>query len=96
MGMYVVSTKPVRNPPSLLYNWSGWSTLVRYLKQWGVNTNEFSGFNDGERISAHTCRNVADAIEANYKKLLKADRMWLKGHAKLWRRMAKAGGCEQW
>jgi hypothetical protein len=49
----------------LSYNWDAWLFLMEKLNEWGVDTREFSGSNDGELISASTCRAVADALEAH-------------------------------
>ena len=67
------------------YNRTGWSWLLKYLNEWGVDTSEFSGFNDGDEISGKTCLAVADAIEAHLHELEKEDRDWLAPHVALWR-----------
>lgn len=94
--MDIIARTRGRNYPWLHYNLAGWSTLRSYLQSWKVDMREFSDFNDGERISAKTCRCVASAIRANYRKLPGIDKAWLRGHATEWERLAKAGGAEQW
>lgn len=80
---------------SVDYNWTGWGTLVHYLKEWGVDTSEFKGVNDGDQISAETCRKVSHAIADNLEKLPPDHRDWLKDHPAMWCYLADAGGCEQ-
>ena len=75
------------------YNWSGWSYICNLLNEWGVNTSEFSGMNDGEVISEETCKKVADAIEAHLDELDKEHREWLKDDIALWR---TCGGYRQY
>ena len=67
------------------YNWSGWSLLCEHLEKWGVDTSEFRGVNDGDKISAKTCRAVADAIEAHLHELDEPHRNWLAPHVARWR-----------
>lgn len=74
------------------YNWSGWSWIEQHLQAWGVDTHEFDGSNDGEKISAETCRKVADAIEAHIGELDEEHQTWLRPHIELWR---TCGGYEQ-
>lgn len=67
------------------YNWSGWRWLVDHLNEWGVDTSEFKGMNDGDPISEGTCIKVAEAIEAHLDELELRDQQWLKNHPTLWR-----------
>ena len=69
------------------YNWSGWGVLLDSLREWGVDTAEFAGSNDGDVISDETCKKVADAIE----KHAPADH-WLRDDVIYWR---TCGGYEQ-
>ena len=90
---------PRRNRRSvygLHYNLLGWATLFSYLKEWNVDVSEFSPWNAGDPISAETCLAVADAIQEHIGELSREDKAWLRGHARRWRELAKAGGCEQW
>jgi hypothetical protein len=80
---------------SVDYNWTGWNTLIYYLKRWGVDTSEFKDVNDGDPISADTCRKVSHAIANNLDQLPPDHHHWLKDHPALWRYLADAGGCEQ-
>lgn len=76
----------------LNYNWNTMLKLIALLERWGVNTDEItSGY--GQKITAKTCRKVADAIEAHYYELGPQDRKWLRGHADAWRSLAESGGC---
>jgi len=74
------------------YNWTGWRWIVDHLQAWGVSTSEFKGCNDGDPISAETCRKVADAIEAHLPELEERDRKWLAPHVERWR---TCGGYQQ-
>jgi hypothetical protein len=67
------------------YNWHGWGVLRGKLEEWGVDTSEFSGCNDGDLISAKTCRKVADAIEAHLPELSEEYQNWLQPHIARWR-----------
>lgn len=67
------------------YNWNGWFYLQDRLREWGVDISEFRGVNDGDKISAKTCRAVADAIEKHLAGMDERDRNWLSPHVKLWR-----------
>ena len=67
------------------YNWSGWRYICDKLEEWGVDISEFSGCNDGEKISAATCKKVADAIEAHLSGLDEQHRNWLQPHIDRWR-----------
>ena len=78
------------------YNWHGWATLWAYLNLWGVDTREFSQWNDGEIIAPETCRAIGKAIRNHYKELPAEDRKWLRGHAPKWLAYADTGGCRQW
>lgn len=75
------------------YNWTGWFWLIEHLDQWGVDTSEFDGCNDGNQIKAVTCRAVADAIEKHLPELPRIDQQWLKPHIMLWR---TCGGYRQY
>lgn len=101
MGMDLKPIKPSANAPRNeggeirwgRYNWSGWSWLRTHLEDWGVDTSELSGMNDGATISEATCLKIADAIEAHLDELNVEDRGWLKPDIALWR---TCGGYEQW
>ncbi|MBM3740867.1 MAG: hypothetical protein FJW39_34410 [Acidobacteria bacterium] len=62
MGMDLFS---VSGTSGISYNWTAWRWLIGKLNEWGVDTSEFTDHNDGDRISADTCRAVADALEAH-------------------------------
>ncbi len=81
---------------SVDYNWNGWGTLVGYLRTWGVDVSEFKGVNDGDPISAETCRKVSNAIADHLEELSPEDQSWLKDHPALWCYLADAGGCKQY
>ena len=98
MGMDLMPARPKGaalepngvDPRWMQYNWAGWRELVRVVDEAGVSTLEFAGCNDGDRISAATCREVADAIEAlppgEERTLFIEDAPW-------WR---DCGGCRQY
>lgn len=75
------------------YNWTGWLWLHRALQNWGIDTTEFSGSNDGAVISDKTCKLVADEIERRLPELEGKYRDWLRPHVAKWR---TCGGYEQW
>lgn len=78
--------KDKENPSlHLHYNWSGWSFLVEHLNQWGVDTSEFSGINDGELISRDTCEAVAEALKSNLHTLSTEDQEWIKEDIIRWK-----------
>ena len=47
------------------YTCEGWLLLLPALAQWGVDTTSFPCRNIGEVISAESCREVADTLEAH-------------------------------
>ena len=94
--MSLVSKKQYGRVPVLDYNWNGWATLWAYLNLWGVDTSEFTGWNDGDPIGPETCRVIAQAIRKHFKELSAEDRKWLRGHAAKWQAFAETGGCLQW
>ena len=70
MGMDLITRINVPSiRPTKHYTNSGWRKLVGFLEKHGVDTSEFSEFNDGELISGRTCRAVATVIEENSKEL---------------------------
>jgi hypothetical protein len=92
MGMSLRPIKPTRAAPRYRgkpvpcdFNLTAWGRLRGWLKQWGVDTSEFTVGNDGQRISATTCAKVADAIETHLPELPKEDRQWLAETVKYWR-----------
>ena len=100
MGMDLKPIAPTADAPIELgevkwgrYNWTGWTTIERLLRSWGVSTHEFASSNDGAVISAETCQRVADAIAAHISEMDERDRAWLEPHITLWR---TCGGYEQW
>lgn len=66
------------------YNWSDWSEQIKYLQQWGIDTSEFSGTNDGFVISAETCEKVGYAILSHLDELPSDRRLWPARKALLW------------
>lgn len=79
----------------LEYTWGSWATLIRYLQEWGFDTDEFKMVNDGDPICADTCQAVAEALE-NRRDWLKArGDSWQADQAEGWRYLARNGGCEQ-
>lgn len=99
MGMDLQPIAPTEDAPKDKYgyewghyNWIGWTTLIRLLKEWGIDISEFSESNDGEVISQKTCLLVADAIERHLTLMDEDCRRWLEPHITLWR---TCGGYEQ-
>ena len=80
-------------PASLHYNWSGWRYITNFLDKYNELTGEFAGSNDGDAISAETCRRVADCIEKHVNELPPEDKEWLTKHIPYWRH---CGGFNQW
>jgi len=93
-NLYPRDTKFEGEP--LDYNRIGYETLTHYLKSWGVDVSEFNSCNEGYPISSETCNKVADALDAHLHELSADHKRWLEGHAAEWRRLAQAGGCEQY
>ena len=57
----IISKYP--NGPHLHYNWTGWGWILNWLEERGIDMEEFSGTNDGERLSRKTCQQVTKTIE---------------------------------
>lgn len=76
MGMDLKPCQPHKNAPRNnrgevqwgRYNWWGWQQLCEFLHSHDVDLSEFAGSNDGARISAKTCKLVANTIRANIDK----------------------------
>ena len=64
MGMDLIPQTRVRQVESFHFNWNGWSQIGDLLDQLGENTNELSGSNDGDKISAKTCKRWARTLSA--------------------------------
>jgi hypothetical protein len=76
----------------LHYSPAGWEVLIRFLKDCGIETGEFTKVHEGYRISAETCFRVANTIDFHWDELT-GTRAWLRNHVGEWRRLAEAGGC---
>jgi hypothetical protein len=93
MGMDLTPVKPSADAPinergkrvEPHYNWSTWWDLVERLEQWGIDTFEFRGSNDGDVISEATCKTVADAIEQHLLDMPLVDHDWWKLQVQAWR-----------
>ncbi len=78
MGMDLKPQRPSKDAPRRedgtirweKYSIGGWAALYHFLNAHGVDTSEMSGYNDGDRIKAATCRTIADTIEANFDEYL--------------------------
>ncbi len=66
MGMDLIPLRKDKQQYWLHYNWCGWSTLIDFLRKLGVDTDEFSGWNDGEVISGNTCKEVSKTLEDHF------------------------------
>lgn len=75
------------------YNWAGWRWLLDRLHEWGLDTSEFSGCNNGDVISEETCVKVSKLIQDHLPEFDETDREWISEHIPLW---ATCGGYEQW
>ena len=71
--------------PNLHYNWTGWSWIWNWLEEHEVHTIEFSGVNDGQRLSRKTCKQVAETLEKHWDELNADDQYWLKNHKDIWK-----------
>lgn len=85
MDLCAIDPKDDEHDYDLHYNWTGWGWLISRLNEWGVDTSEFSGANDGDIISASTCECVADAISNNLSTLDFEDQLWIRHHIDAWR-----------
>lgn len=86
MGMELIGA-------DISYSWHGWAYLISKLDEWGVDTREFRGCNDGDPISKETCIAVGNAIEQHLDELDEAQRRFLAPQIDKWR---TCDGCEQW
>ena len=77
----------------LNYNLDDWGWLRGQLRVWGVDTAQFSDCNDGERIPAKVCRQVADALAAHLDEIDGEEREWWQPQIQIWR---TGGGFRQW
>ena len=84
MGMDLVPRTKVRVVESFHANWSGWSQLGNVLEGLGCDLSEMSGCNDGDVISAKTCKawakELAKALdEGSIKTVYTKDEFYLGG-----------------
>ena len=91
MDLYGVNRRSESGP--VHYSPAGWQVLIRFLKDCGIETGEFTKVNEGYPISAETCFRVANTIDFHWDELT-GSRAWLRDHAREWRRLAEAGGCQ--
>ena len=90
MDLYGVNRTSEERP--LHYSPAGWQVLTRFLKDCGIETDEFTQVGESSPISAETCFRVANTIDFHWDELT-GTRAWLREHAREWRRLAEAGGC---
>ena len=91
MDLYGVNRRSESGP--VHYSPAGWQVLIRFLKDCGIDTGEFTKVHEGYAISAETCFRVANTIDFHWDELT-GSRSWLRDHAREWRRLAEAGGCQ--
>lgn len=65
MGIDLISTKN-----EFHYNWGGWRWLYEHLVGWDVGVEELKFTNDGDFISAETCKAIAEALDRHRGELL--------------------------
>ena len=90
MDLYGVNRSSEARP--LHYSPAGWEVLIRFLKDCGIEIDEFRKIREGHTISAETCFRVANTIDFHWDELT-GTRAWLRDHTQEWRRLAEAGGC---
>ena len=64
MGLYSFHARTKRAKKGLSLNWTTWHLLLVLLEELDCDISEASMFNEGERISAPTCRAWAQALRA--------------------------------
>ena len=92
MDLYPANGRAGGTP--LHYSPAGWEVLIRFLQDCGIETGELEKADEGYPISAETCFRVASAIEFHWDELT-GTKLWLRGHAREWRRLAESAGCQQ-
>jgi hypothetical protein len=97
MGIELISHNPEAG--NLHYNWEGWRRIREFARTNGISPSEFADSNDGNDLSAATCRALATAIERcqrQYNKIFAGTyygRAPAREHARIWR---ESDGFEQW
>jgi len=95
MGMDLLA----KNGEAMRYNLQGWSWVVSFMKQHGVNTDDFVYTNDGFPIPEEVCKAAAQAIRdgsVEYNHAFGGEHYGeapANEHAKFWE---NSGGVEQW
>ena len=84
MDLYGVNRTSEERP--LHYSPAGWQVLTRFLKDCGIETDEFTQVGESCPISAETCFRVANTIDFHWDELT-GTRAWLREHAREWRRL---------
>ena len=92
MDLYAVKRASEGRP--LHYSPASWEVLIRFLQDCGIETVEFTKVHEGYPISAETCFRVANTIDFHWDELV-GTKAWLRDHAREWRRLAEAGGCQR-
>lgn len=80
-------------PVLLKYPWEDWFELRSRLKAWGVDVKPLAETNDGERIPARLCRQIADVIEAHLDEWDADSQELMRSDIPVWR---TGGGFRQW
>jgi hypothetical protein len=93
IGMDLYAANRTSKGKPLHYSPGGWEVLIRFLKDCGLETAEFTNVRAGSSISAETCFRVANTIDFHWDEL-SGTKAWLRDHAREWRRLAEAGGCQ--
>jgi hypothetical protein len=92
MDLYAADRRSEGRP--LHYSPAGWEVLIRFLQECGIETAELKKVHEGGPVSAQTCFRVANAIDFHWDELT-GTKLWLRDHAREWRRLAESGGCQQ-
>ncbi len=99
MGITLIPLRPTKAalhklemPMALKYTWDEWISLRGMLKDEGVDISKLAETNDGDKLPAIKCREIADVIERQFQSANKADASALKEELFLWR---NSGGFKQ-
>ncbi len=99
MGILLIPLRPTKAalrktnmPMAWKYTWDEWASLKHMLKNQGVDTSAMAETNDGDRLPAMKCREIADIIERQSQGGSKAEIRELGKELFLWR---NSGGFKQ-
>ena len=100
MGITLIPLRPTKAalnnsdmPTAWKYTWDEWASLKLMLRNQGIDTRALAETNDGDRLPATKCREIADIIERQFQSGSKYEKAALDEELFFWR---NSGGFKQY